>query len=120
MERIYELMYIVDPRASDEEVVALTDDYKSMAAAAGGTLIKEENWGRRRLAYPIDKVTEGRYVLLYVSAEDKNPLLEVELRMRQNEQILRYQTVRSDRMPDSSPPASETSSVVVPMVEEEV
>lgn len=119
MNRIYELMYIVDPRVSDEEVVALTDDYKAMTAAAGGTLIKEENWGRRRLAYPIDKVTEGRYVLLYVSADGKNPLLEVELRMRQNEKILRYQTVRTDRMPDTSPPASETTPVLA-IVEEEV
>lgn len=118
MNRIYELMYIVDPRVSDEEVVALTDDYKTMATAAGGEVIKEENWGRRRLAYPIDKVTEGRYVLLFVSAEDKNPLLEVELRMRQNEKVLRYQTVRTDRMPDATPPATDVTPVVS-IIEEE-
>jgi small subunit ribosomal protein S6 len=95
--RIYELTFIVDPRLSDEEVVALTEDYKKMITTAGGEVVREESWGRRRLAYPINKLNEGRYVLLYVGADGTNPLAEVEHRMRQNDKILRYLTVRTDR-----------------------
>ena len=101
MTRTYELTFVVDPRLTEEEVVALTGDYKQMAAAAGGTVVKEESWGKRRLAYPINKLTEGRYVLLQVTAEDKNPLSEVELRMRQNDQVLRYLTVRAEQPIDT-------------------
>lgn len=107
MLRTYELTFIADPRCSDEEVVALTEDYKRMATTAGGEVVKEESWGRRRLAYAINKLTEGRYVLLYVTAEEKNPLLEIELRMGQNDKILRYLTVRTDR------PVPLTPSLVV-------
>jgi small subunit ribosomal protein S6 len=106
--RTYELTFVVDPRLSDEEVVALTGDYKQMAAASGGTVVKEESWGKRRLAYPVNKLTEGRYMLLYVTAEDKNPLTEVVLRMRQNDQVLRFLTVRTDR------PVEAVQSVAAP------
>lgn len=97
MRRIYELTYVVDPRASDDEVASLTDDYKKMIANADGEVVREESWGRRRLAYPINKLNEGRYVLLYIAADGTNPCLEVEHRMRQNDKILRYLTDRTDR-----------------------
>jgi len=106
--RNYELTFIVDPRLSDEEVVKLTDDYKTMITDAGGTVVKEESWGKRRLAYPIKKLNEGRYVLLYVDAEDTNPMRETEHRMNQNDKILRYLTVRTDR-PASLSEEPETS-----------
>ena len=95
--RTYELMFVVDPRVSDEEVVTMTQDYKNMITTGGAQITSEENWGRRKLAYPIDKLNEGKYVLLYVSSETgKNALPEVEHRMRQNDKILRYLTVRTD------------------------
>ena len=57
--------------------------------------IKQQN--RDTLAYPINKLNEGKYILLYVSSENgKNTLPEVEHRMRQNDKILRYLTVRTD------------------------
>jgi small subunit ribosomal protein S6 len=95
--RTYELMFVVDPRVSDEEVVTMAQDYKNMITAGGSQITGEENWGRRKLAYPIDKITEGKYFLLYVSSEvGKTALPEVEHRMRQNEKIFRYLTVRTD------------------------
>lgn len=100
--RTYELVFIADPRLSDEEVVALVDEYKQMIQAKGGTVQREESWGRRKLAYPINKLSEGRYVVLYVEVESRNPLPEVELRLRQNDKILRYLTVRTDL--DRRPP----------------
>ena len=95
--RTYELVFIVDPRVSDEDVVTLTQEYKQMISAGGSEISKEENWGRRKLAYPIEKLTEGKYVLLGVTSQDgKTSLAEVEHRMRQNDKILRYLTVRTD------------------------
>jgi small subunit ribosomal protein S6 len=95
--RTYELMFVVDPRVADEEVVTMTQDYKNMITAGGSQITGEENWGRRKLAYPINKVNEGKYVLLYISSENgKTALPEVEHRMRQNDRILRYLTVRTD------------------------
>jgi small subunit ribosomal protein S6 len=95
--RTYELMFVVDPRVSDEDVVAMTQDYKNMLTAGGTQITGEENWGRRKLAYPINKLNEGKYVLLYLSSENgKTALPEVEHRMRQNDKILRYLTVRTD------------------------
>jgi small subunit ribosomal protein S6 len=95
--RIYELIFIVDPRVADEDVVAMTQEYKQMIAAGGSTISKEESWGRRKLAYPIQKLNEGKYVLLGIeSADGRTSLPEVEHRMRQNDKILRYLTVRID------------------------
>ncbi len=95
--RTYELMYVVDPRVADEDVVTMTQEYKNMIVAGGSQITGEENWGRRKLAYPIDKLNEGKYVLFYISSEGgKTALPEVEHRMRQNDKILRYLTVRTD------------------------
>jgi small subunit ribosomal protein S6 len=95
--RTYELMFVVDPRVSDEEVTTMTHDYRQMIVAGGSEITKEENWGRRKLAYPIEKLTEGKYVVFYVSSEGgKTSLPEVEHRMRQNDKILRFLTVRTD------------------------
>lgn len=95
--RTYELVFVVDPRVSDEDVVALTQEYKQMISAGGSQITKEESWGRRKLAYPIAKLNEGKYVMLGVeSSGGGSRLPEVEHRMRQNDKILRYLTVRTD------------------------
>src|SRR5215467_5940962 len=95
--RTYELIFVVDPRVSDEDVVTMTQEYKQMIAHGGSEVTSEENWGRRKLAYPIEKLTEGKYVLLNIQSQGgKTSLPEVEHRMRQNDKILRYLTVRTD------------------------
>ncbi len=95
--RTYELVFVVDPRVSDEDVVQLTQEYKQMIVTGGAQVTKEESWGRRKLAYPIAKLNEAKYVLLGVESEGgKNSLPAVEHRMRQNDKILRYLTVRTD------------------------
>jgi small subunit ribosomal protein S6 len=112
--RTYELIFVVDPRVSDEEVVTMTQEYKQMIAHGGSEVTSEENWGRRKLAYPIEKLTEGKYVLLNVQSQvGKTSLPEVEHRMRQNDKILRYLTVRTDedlkraaRRKPTTPPSS--------------
>lgn len=94
--RNYELMFVADPRLSDEEFVTMSDEYKNMILSGGAQIVGEESWGRRKLAYPVGKMNEGRYMLFFVEAEGKNPLPEVEHRMRQNDKILRYLTVRTE------------------------
>lgn len=103
--RTYELMFIIDPRVSDEEAEGLVAEYRKMIEDGGGTIAKHEEWGKRRLAYPINKLTEGRYELFYVNCEDQTPLPEVERRMGQNENVLRSLTVRTDldRVPAATP-----------------
>lgn len=114
--RTYELMFIVDPRVDDDEVASLTEDIKGLLTADGGQVIREEQWGRRKLAYEIGNLKEGKYVLLYLGSDDGNlPIAEVELRMRQNDRILRYLTVRTDEdlkraglpLPTEAPPVEE-------------
>ncbi|MCB1008144.1 MAG: 30S ribosomal protein S6 [Acidobacteria bacterium] len=96
--RTYELAIVADPRLSDDEMVALTDEYKQLITTRGGEIVREESWGKRKLAYPIDKLTEGRYVFLFLQMEPKTAALipEVELRLNQNDKVLRYLTVRTD------------------------
>ncbi len=94
--REYEMMFVVDPRLSDEEVVELSDQYKSMIESAGGKVFKAESWGKRKLAYEIQKLTEGNYTLFHIRSENGSPFTEAEQRMRQNDKVLRYLTVRTD------------------------
>jgi len=105
--RIYELTFIVDPRVSDEDVVSLTDEVKKLLEAGGAEIPRTESWGRRKMAYPISKLKEGKYVLLYVTTEGGNPLPEVEVRLQQNDKILRFLTVRTDRAEDIVSPVGE-------------
>lgn len=106
--RIYELVFIADPRVSDDDVAQLTTDVKALIESGGGAVAREESWGRRKLAYPINKISEGKYTLLYITAEPgHNPLPEVELRLKQNDKILRYLTVRTDRPQDIEPKVEE-------------
>ena len=100
--RHYELMFVADPRITDEDLVALTEEYKEIITSAGAVIDKEESLGIRRLAYPIEKLKEGKYVLLYIRAEvGVNPFPDVEQRLRQNEKVLRFLTVRTDREVES-------------------
>ena len=96
--RTYELAIVADPRLSDEEMVALTEEFKQLVTTRGGEVVREENWGKRKLAYPINKITEGRYVFLHLQMEPKVTTLlpEVELRLKQNDKVLRFLTVRTD------------------------
>ena len=96
--RTYELAIVADPRLSEEEFVALVDETKQLVSSRGGELVREESWGKRKLAYPIEKLTEGRYTFLHLQmASEKARLFgEVELRLQQNDKVLRFLTVRTD------------------------
>lgn len=123
--RTYELVFVVDPHLTDEEVVQLTGDYKAMIESGGGAITREESWGKRSLAYPIRKMDEGQYVVLYIETDEgSNPFPTVEQRMRQNDKVLRYLTVRTDAgrrrgagAPAAPPPVAEIPVSETPAVE---
>jgi small subunit ribosomal protein S6 len=94
-QRQYEVVFIVDPTADDDEVTRLTEGFKQIATDQGGTVTKTESMGRRKLAYEILHKTEGSFVLLEIEGSGKE-IAELERRMRVNDRIIRYITVRVD------------------------
>ena len=97
MSRTYELVFIVEPRQSDDEVQAITEKYKQMIVDSGATIQYVDPWGKRKLAYPIQNFTEGKYVVVYVSADGRVPWPDIERLMMQDEKILRHLVVRTDK-----------------------
>ncbi len=93
--RQYEVVFIVDPGADDEEVSRLTESHKQIVTDQGGTITKEESWGKRPLAYEILHHTDGTFVLLEIEGSGRE-IAELERRMRVNDRIIRYLTVRVD------------------------
>jgi len=93
--RTYEVIFIVDPAAADEEVMRLSEGVQKIITGQGGSIVKTEMMGKRQLAYEINHKKDGTYVLLEVEGSG-GEIAEVERRMRVNDQILRYMTVRVD------------------------
>jgi small subunit ribosomal protein S6 len=93
--RQYEVVFIVDPTADDDEVTRLTDGFKQIVTDQGGTITKSETMGRRQLAYEILHKTEGSFWLLEIEGSG-HEIAELERRMRVNDRIIRYITVRVD------------------------
>lgn len=94
-QRTYEVMFIVDTSASEEDITRLNENLQQIITDQGGTVTKHENMGRRHLAYPIGRRTEGHYVLFEVDGSGRE-IAELERRMRVNDQVIRYITVRVD------------------------
>ena len=92
--RTYEVLFILSPQVPEEEVTALVDELKRVAAGTGAKLTNEETWGRRRLAYPIQKFNEGNYHLFVFESEGS--LAELDRRMKNSDRILRHMIVRTD------------------------
>jgi small subunit ribosomal protein S6 len=93
--RIYESLFIVKPDTPDEELDQRLEQVRTNLTAAGATVDKLEKWGKRRLAYRIDKYREGAYVLIQFTAEPE-AVKEFERRLRVSDIVLKYITVRID------------------------
>jgi len=94
-QRQYEVVFIVDPATEDDEVSRLTENLKQIATDQGGIVTKTESMGRRPLAYEILHKNEGNFVLLEIEGSGRE-IAELERRMRVNDRIIRYITVRVD------------------------
>ena len=93
--RTYEVMYIVNPDTADDKIAKLNDAVEKLIQKEGGNVGKIDDIGRRKLAYPINKKNEGYYVLFEIEGTGQE-IAELERRMRVNDMIIRYMTVRVD------------------------
>ena len=93
--RQYELVYIVTPEASEQEVADLHTQIEQIVQRYRGTLDKTENWGRRKLAYEIGHHREGTYVVETISGSGEL-MKEIDRRMRVIDQVIRHLVVRVD------------------------
>ena len=92
--RHYEIVLLIHPDQS-EQVPAMLERYKGIVTAAGGTVHRVEDWGRRQLAYMIQKLAKAHYVCLNIETS-KEVLAELETGFRYNDAVLRHLTVKMD------------------------
>jgi small subunit ribosomal protein S6 len=93
--RIYEELFIVKPDVPEEEVDQFVEQLRTQLTGAGATVDKVEKWGKRRLAYRVEKYREGSYVLLQFTAGPET-VKELERRLRVSDLVLKFLTVRID------------------------
>lgn len=94
--RRYELMLVIRPDAPDDKVSAVVDRTTRYLVAAGGQIIKVAPWGRRRLAYPIDRHREGSYHIIVFEAPAE-AIAEMERSLLITEEVLRHLVTRAIR-----------------------
>lgn len=93
--RNYEIMFIVNPNATDEEIDKINGQIEHVVTSGGGKIEKIEKMGKRRLAYEVDKQREGHYVLFVIGANG-DIIKECERRLRVIDAVIKYLTVRTD------------------------
>ena len=91
----YELAVVVNAKIEDDDRTAVVDKCKALIERFGGTITNIDEWGKKRLAYEIQKMREGFYYFIQFEAEATAPA-EIESRMRIMDNVLRYLCVRSD------------------------
>ena len=90
----YECMYILNPNLTEEETAAIVEKFKALVEA-NGTLDEMEEMGKRKLAYEINYLSEGYYVLVVFNANPELPR-ELERNMRNDERLMRYMVTRKE------------------------
>jgi small subunit ribosomal protein S6 len=95
MSRKYELVYVVSPDATDEQVTDVHTQVESIVQRMHGQLEKTDNWGRRKLAYEIGRHKEGTYVLEVING-DGELMKEIDRRLKVSDLIIRHLVVRVD------------------------
>jgi small subunit ribosomal protein S6 len=95
MNRKYELVYLVSPDASDEQVADLHTQIDDIVQRLGGQIDKTDNWGRRRLAYEIGRHKEATYVLENINGSGE-VLQEIDRRLKVSDLVIRHLVVRVD------------------------
>ncbi len=91
----YELALVVNAKIEDEERAATLEAVKELITRFGGTVSNVDDWGKKRLAYEIDKMNEGFYYFIQFEA-DPNVPGEIEQRIRIMEKVIRYLCIRKD------------------------
>jgi len=109
--RKYETIYIVQPDLGEEDIKALSEKVQEVITSFKGECRRLEDWGSRKLAYPVRKQARGRY--FYLNFEGNPALIaELERRLRLDDRVLRYQSVKLDKELQAPAPAVEKPAVV--------
>ena len=95
MSRKYELVYLVSPNATDDQVAELHTQVESISQRMAGHIIKTENWGRRKLAYEIGRHKEATYVLEVIDGSG-DLMKEIDRRLKVTDLVIRHLVVRVD------------------------
>jgi small subunit ribosomal protein S6 len=95
MARKYELVYVVSPEATEEQVTDLHAQVEAIVQRIGGQIEKTENWGRRKLAYEIGRHKEGTYVLELIDGSG-GLMKEIDRRLKVSDLVIRHLVVRID------------------------
>lgn len=93
--RLYDIVVLVTPDLADDDATKVAAEYKKVLTDGGATVVKEEPWGRRRLAFPIGRKREAHYTYWQVQSEPA-AVAEAERRMGLSDQVLRHLAVRVD------------------------
>ena len=93
--RLYDIVVLVTPDLADEEAAKVTGDYRKILSEGGAEILRDEAWGRRRLAFPIARKREAYYHHFQVKAEP-SLIAETERRLKLSDQVLRHLAVRAD------------------------
>ena len=92
----YETVFILTPVLSDVQMKEAVEKFKGILTAEGAEIINGENWGLKKLAYPIEKKSTGFYQLVEFKAEPK-VIQKLELNYRRDERVIRYITIKMDK-----------------------
>ena len=92
----YETVFILTPVLSDVQMKEAVEKFKGILTAEGAEIINEENWGLKKLAYPIEKKSTGFYQLIEFNA-DPAVIKKLEVNYRRDERVIRYSTIKMDK-----------------------
>jgi len=99
--RYYENLFVVNPNIEQEKYTMLIEAVKAEIGRLNGNILNLEDWGKRRLAYPIKKHRYGSYVLIQFESENIGLVRELEAWMRLNQSVLAFITVVLDEKPSA-------------------
>ena len=111
----YETLFVISGALSEEDAKATQAKFTDLISA-NGTLIRVDEWGKRRLAYPINKVNEGYYVLASFESNPEFPL-ELDRLLGINDAIMRGMTVRLEKAPEAPAAAAAEAPVAAEATE---
>jgi small subunit ribosomal protein S6 len=95
-ERVYDLIFILQPATPEEETDKLIATLQQTATERGGTVEKTEKWGTKRLAYRVAKNREGYFVYMVLRSTNSEMVKELERRLKVSDAVIKFQTVRLD------------------------
>ncbi len=117
--RLYETLYLLRPDLSQEEYGLATKKFRDLIGRYKGQVIREDEWGKRELAYPVQKFREGYYILLTYAAPP-GTTFEIERQMKLDELVLKYNTIKlKDRYSPEGQDKAQANETSSPAVEQE-